>query len=388
MINGLYSKTRICISIKEKSRVLDLIITNNLTYIKLLFDNEKFFIEIYTKYLKQYKEILKTNTIDAHFSEPYGLLAKIYKIKNRCGLIIGIVFILLTIYISSNIVWKINIDGNSKIKNEVIVKELESAGLTLGSFIPGINYDELHNRFLLNSKNIAWISVNIEGNTANVHVREILNEEPIKENTYTNVISKYDGQIVSISIKNGKKVINVGDVVKKGDLLISGVLESQSMGIRYVHAEGEIKAYVNKQIFIKIPYETLKKSYTGKVYTENSYKIFSNIINFSLKYRNSGVLYDKIIKEEDINLFGVNNLPFKRITTKFYEYEMQRVKYTKDEVVDLAFLELRKQMDIQLCGTELISKKINSYFDENYFYIDCSLYCLEDIAQGIEIIVE
>ena len=54
--------------------------------------------------------------------------------------------------------------------------------------------------------------------------------------------------------------------------------------------------------------------------------------------------------------------------------------YTVEEATELAYSELKSQLDIQLCHSELISKNTVVYNDDEYVYIDCYLYCLEDIA--------
>ena len=41
-------------------------------------------------------------------------------------------------------------------------------------------------------------------------------------------------------------------------------------------------------------------------------------------------------------------------------------------------------MDSQLKDAELISKSINHYCDFEYYYIECELYCIENIAEIVE----
>ncbi len=376
--------------IKEDSnKAMNLVLVNSLSYKKArICDDGSLEIIIYTRLENEYKDVFSKNSIDAKFEKSKGIFAKISGYFARYGFIVGALFLLLCVYFSSLFIWRIDIEGNSTINDDEILSILEECGVSLGSFIPNIDYGNVHNEFLLKSKNISWISVNISGNVAKVSVRESKQENEIEPVAFTNVISKYDAQIYLIKLFNGKTVISNGDVVKKGDLLISGVIDSQSQGVRYVHADGIVMGYVNKPILIKIPLKNKEKVYNNKEYTEKSFKIFSKIINFSSKYRNHNAFYDKIETKERVYLFGKIELPIEILTTTYKEYELEPVEFSYSQAIDVAFSELRIEMDSALENAELISKTVETSWDDEHFYICCNLYCLENIAELSEFEVD
>ncbi|MBQ8545842.1 MAG: sporulation protein YqfD [Clostridia bacterium] len=384
----LYSKIEIIVSKKKKVLALDIILKNNLTYVKVLEKDEKTFILIYAKHYNQYKSVFEKYDIEYTTGKEYGLFYHFKKNKHRVGLFIGVFLFVLLSYFSSKLVWRINISGNEKFSDEEIEEILYNAGFSLGEYIPNIDYDELHNKVLLQSNEISWISININGTVANVEVKETLKEDNKDKSQYTNVISKYDGYISSVNVINGEKVVSAGNIVKKGDLLISGVINSQSEGVRFVHAEGDVRAYVNKEILIEIPLVSNEKQYTGKVYEEKKYKLFSKYINFSLKNSNYNDFCDKIEKTEPVSILGFNNLPFKKTTTKYYEYQIKEVTRTKEEAVELAFVELNKELDQALKTAELVSKTVNTYYKNRCVYIECDIYCLETISEEVQFFVD
>lgn len=388
-MNGIYSTVSFVIKKNQIAQALNVILKNSLSYTKAIFlENDDLKIIIHSSNYSAYKKVFFENNIAADFSNEKGLLSYLKLNKHRVGILIGLVFLFTAIMLSSQFVWTINISGNERLTDEEVINELNNAGFFIGSFIPCIDYKDLHNKVLLNSDSISWISVNITGNVANVVIKERLAEKEKEKNKYTNIVAKYDGQIALISVIDGKKQISIGDVVKKGDLLISGILDSQSQGVRYVNAKGEVNAYVNKTIEIKFPYESFEKVLTNNVYIEKSYKIFNKNINFFTKYRNYSDFCDTIEKTEQIKLFNIISLPIYRTTTRYYEYKYQNVSYTKKQAVDLAFKKLRKEMDKELLNAELISKNISTSYDDKCFYINCELYCLEDIASSVEFNVE
>ncbi len=385
---NLLPRIKIFFHKKHTTRVLNSVISNNLKYIGLITNDNEIELEIYSNSLDKYISILKSGNIDYRLSEEYGILSILKKCKYRIGVVIGMALLVAISLFSTRLVWKININGNTKLSNDEIIEIMNESGLHLGTYIPSLDYDELHNKILLCTDKISWISVNIVGSVANVEVKEMQATKPNEGLTYTNIVSKYDGLITSVKIINGEEKIQVGDVVKAGDILISGVLDSQANGVRYVSAKGEVYAEVNKKIIVKVPKKNTENSSIKNVHTEKSIKIFSNIINFSLKHSNCNEFCDKIEKRENIRIFNTFELPISLITTKHYISEAKEITYSNQEMVDIAFVQLKNELDIALLDAELISKTINTYYDGECFCIECDLYCLENIAKEVEFFVE
>ena len=103
-------------------------------------------------------------------------MAVVERYKSRCGVLVGAFFLIISMFTSSKFVWRIDIDGNLHVSDEEITKCLENVGFRLGTFIPSVDYDTLHNEFLLECDDVAWISVNVVGNVAKVLVRERIPE--------------------------------------------------------------------------------------------------------------------------------------------------------------------------------------------------------------------
>ena len=388
MKKGLFSKYLIKISSTDKCRVLSLILSKSLTCKRVSTSKDKtLLLTISAKDKDAFERTFSSNNVNAEFTEIQGYLTPLIGLKSRLGILLGFVLLFSILILSSKVVWKIDIEGNSIASDQEILNELSSAGFTEGTYIPSIDYDKLQNKILLNSKSLSWISINITGNVANVQVKEKSIFSPDTKASYSNIVANRDGYIEEIRVINGKKVVSIGQVVREGEVLISGVIDSQSQGVRYEEAKGEVLAYVNKEISIKIPYESSKKVYTGNKYTCKDYKLFDFYINFSSKYGNLTSFYDKIEKRENISIFGIKSLPVEIIYNTFYEYKFEPVVLSKQEAIDRAFLELRYELDKALKNSELINKTINTSYDESGFYVNCQLYCLEDIAKTQEFYV-
>ena len=385
---NLFSEHKILIQKEEKTKALLVVMENDLKCIETEINSDRnLVLTVRSKDKCAYEILFQKHGINAEFAEIKGVFSSLQGMRKRYGIIFGFIFLLSVMMYSSRVVWKIEINGSDGLGDQEIINQLETAGFSLGTYIPGIDYDELHNKILLNSENISWISINIVGNVATVEVKKKIDCEEKNTPLYTNVVAKYDGYIESIVVQQGKKVVKNGDVVKKGEILISGVINSQAEGVRYEQAMGQVKAYVNKTILIEIPFIYTKKEYTGNKYTETCYKIYNFPINFLSKYGNQTLLYDTIEKKEKLCFLGISSIPIEITTVAYYEYVLKEVRLSVSEAVDLAFAELRRELDAQLNGAELIDKEVKTYYDSEAFYIECMLYCLEDIAMEQEFFV-
>ena len=320
------------------------------------------------------------------FSKLCGLPGYIVRYKNRIHIPILTVLFVCLLLLSQSIIWDIRVYGNENVSSDKIIQLLKNLDFHIGSSARNINLDRLHNQFLLASDNISWISVNIDGVVANVEVREYrdgVTDHPL-DTAPRNIVASADGQIAMITVEAGKKVVEVGQTVKKGELLISGIIDSQSQGARYEHASGCIYAYVNKQINVDIPLNVTEKHYTGGEYKNISLDFFGKTINIFPNSRNLGANCDRIIEKHRLVLFGRFAVPVTIITEKFYEYTEDSRTLTLKEGTELAMAELSASMNELLASAELISKTISTQYEKDTIRVYCTLYCLENIAEPLE----
>ena len=90
---------------------------------------------------------------------------------------------------------------------------------------------------------------------------------------------------------------------------------------------------------------------------------------------------------KDFLLFGTINLPIKLKTTTYKEYTYVEETLSENEAKDLAISKLTEEINISLENSELISKNVKHFIDYSNYYIECDIYCYENIADIVKFYV-
>ena len=239
-----------------------------------------------------------------------GFLHRISPVFSRPVLLVGLVIMfLLCIYIPEHILF-VTVEGNSAIPANQILEAAEECGVRLGVSRRSIRNETLKNQLLSRIPELQWAGINTYGSMAVITVRERQNTPEINElQGYTNIVAERDGVVLSCTITRGTGKISLGQAVKKGDILVSGISD---YGISRVTgpAEGEILATTFREIVAITPDFRWQRTETTPQETRFSIRIGKKRINL---YKCSGILGGSCVKmklEYVLTLPGGLTLPF------------------------------------------------------------------------------
>ncbi len=318
-----------------------------------------------------------------------GLPSLLMRYRRRWGIAAGACIFFLLTWLSGQFVWCVNVDGNRDISDKYIIDMLKSEGFGVGTRIKTVEFDSLHNRFLIDSEGIGWISVNMNGTHANVEVRETVPGDMLEDDDKCyNLVATEDGQIERVAAVEGKPQVKIFDTVQKGELLVSGVVSRDEGGIRLESASGSVFAKVNRSFEVTVPLESERKMMTGNKKVNKTVRFFAFDINL---FRNSGIpydFYDTIVSEKQMILFDEVYLPLWIITSSAEEYENRVCTITEEEARAQATLMYREKLREQMGDSELLSKTTEITCDGKEVVLKCELYCIADIAAAAELHIE
>lgn len=268
-----------------------------------------------------------------------GLPLYINRYKLRKGLIAGIIIICLMFLISSLFVWDVEVNGNIMIPTEDLINCAAANGLHKGSFIKFLNISEIEYKLEEKFPQIAWTSINRSGAKYKIEISETdPKPKETDKSVPCNVAADYDGVIISIEPYDGFEMVKAGDVVKKDDLLVSGIKENEQSGqVLYAHADAKVIAQVERETQFKKSLISTVESETEQTTSKKKLVIFGLKIPLYLKGPPNGA-DEKQSEVKDIEIFGFK-LPFKIETTAY----AQKTSETKENQITQVKRELIKE---------------------------------------------
>ncbi len=317
-----------------------------------------------------------------------GLPAIFSRYRRRYGIAVGILLFAAIIFFSGRVIWDIRVRGNEKLSDEQVISELSACGFSIGDVRRQVDTGALENRVMIYSDDIAWISVNIVGTVAEVEIREREVAEEAESYIASNIVAARDGEIERFEDTRGNIVLNIGDRVREGELIISGLYDSQTQGIRYTCARGRVFARCERDIEVEIPLKYDKKVYTGRVFTEKYLVFFEKEIKF---YGNSGNSYqscDTIDTVEYLNVLSGGDLPVGVRTVKHIEYTYETAERSSAEAVELGDYKLGIEISALSESSVLLRKSTHTELTDTAYIIKCRVECIEDIALTRRIEIE
>ncbi len=357
---------------------------NNVLAGKMKKNSDVFKFEIRCQSSDKVCSLLDKTGIKVYSIKGKGLPFFLNKYKRRYGIIIGSLIFCFSVYISRLFVWQITFSGNDNISDTVIEERLLEAGFGVGTYIPNVDFYDLCNTFLQNSDDISFVSVNMEGTTAHIELRERKVKDEDGNYTASNIVAKYSGQIDSMTIYSGNAVVENMSVVKDGDLLVSGFLE-KPFGFETVRSRGSVYAYVTRTFEIDIPFEKQVKEYTGTVHRAMNISFFGKSFKVYSELEKSKGDYDTVKDAERVVLFGKIKLPIIIDETANREYVMKTVTLDEEEARHEAEKEMTKLLLKELSDSEVLERRTEVEITDRSYRLICEVYCLTDIALEKEI---
>lgn len=177
-----------------------------------------------------------------------GIPFLLNRYKKRKIFAIFLILILVSIFISSKYIWSVDILVKDNLKLENIEEDIENLGISIGVKKDKIDTDKVINELRLKRDDIAWVGIDIEGTNIKINIVKA-DEAPniINNSDYCNIVASKSGVIQKVVAQNGTAIVNIGDTVQKGDVLIAGYMEGKYTDTRYVHSLGEVEAIVSYQ---------------------------------------------------------------------------------------------------------------------------------------------
>lgn len=292
----------------------------------------------------------------------------VLKFYRKRHFIAAIMLSILLMFILSNFCFAVNIIHSDKNIRTLIEDELYDHGIR--PFMPKKSFkriQEIKNHIKSTYPNdIEWLEIIDDGMKYTVRVEERILTSIPDDKDFCNVISKKDATINSITSSKGQNVVGTNDLVKKGDVLISGEIKFNEETKSHTCANGTVYGNTWYQVAVSIPLEHTVSNYTGK-------KKNNLAIEVGTKYTRIFKVHFDEFEAEKKALFKFGSFAIYKETIK--EITKTKEKYTKEQALEEAKKEGQKKLKTNLGEDATIldekvlqSEDYNSIISIEFFY--------------------
>jgi similar to stage IV sporulation protein len=346
-------------------------------------DKEKYKFNISVKNYKKLKPIFRKTRLLPKIDKKHGLPFFLYINRKRKGFFIGIIMCMILVYIMSLYIWDISIQGGSKYTPEALLKFLAKNEIKAGIKKKHIDGNKIEEGIRLAYKDIGWVSVEVKGTRLIIKITETNMPAPIEEATApSHMVATKDVVIKEIITRTGTPMVKPGDVVKKGDIMVSGILEVKDdfdgiLERKPVIASADIVASSYYDYYDSFPLNHTVRIYTDR--NKNGYYITllgRKLILYNPRY--SYTMYDIIVNEKTMHITDSFYLPFQYGRVNIREYIEQKDKYTEDQAREIAKDRVKRYFDsLSENGVNILKNNIKINISNNICIAQGRIYVEE-----------
>lgn len=320
---------------------------------------------------KKLKKIHRSNKFNIKVKKQTGIPFIAKRIYTYRGMIICAIISLIILMSTSQFVTDVYITAPEGIDKTALKKELYIQGVKPGVYKKSIDRKIVRDNIMGKFNQIAYVSINIKGTNIFVNITKKDESQNSEENSnYCNIIATKDGIIEKVVPRSGEAVVEEGDIVKKGDVLVNGA-KTTALPEVWATTFYEAKKSSNYIDVKNQRTDNKKKVYTISFY-DKKYKILRNI-----KYKD----YEIENKTYELKL-GDYTFPIKLTVSTFYEVRKVEnkidVKKVKEELSRAALKELDYTIPV---SARIVDSKDKYNVNKSMVEYIVTVTTSEDIAQ-------
>ena len=343
--------------------------------------------------LKRFRELAQRAGCEVEREASRGLPDFLGRFRTRYAFLVGLVLALCAVSVLSRFVLTVQVSGNEEVPSAVILSQLRQLGVRPGVYGPGLNRRQLAQELLVRLDGLSWAALNLYGTRLEVVVREPIKvPERVDESGYFDIVAEADGIITHIEPELGDALVKDGDVVAKGDVLISGNVAMEpplysDAPTRYyqTHARGRVWARTWRLLTAAIPVEATVKDYTGAEKSVWSLNFLGQRVKIFGNTSISWPMYDKITTVRQAALPGGEALPLSLNRETVREYQPRTVEVDQSAARTLLEEQLLKRLEA-LVGEdgEVESTQFAARVSGGRLEVTLTAQCLEEIGKERE----
>jgi similar to stage IV sporulation protein len=382
----------LCLKGENYEKVINMALARGIYIWDIKRKNNLIYLKVRTSGYEAFKRIADENNYEIELLKRQGMPFWKTVIKRRIGLLGGGVIFIAALYLMSSFVWLVQVSGNKKVDENRILTTAAIHGIYPGAAKWNFSRIEVEEAMLRDISELTYIQCDIRGVKVNIKVVEkVLPDDEITGPCH--IVAAHDGVVEEVLVLEGQANVKSGNVVAKGDILISGIVfppvlyemaeKPVPTGQPYqVRARGKVMARTWYEGYGECSLISEKKVFTEKEL--NKLYLITPWKKVLLKGwgDNKFILYEESGKEQvwhsPVGNWGLSSLRIK-------EQQINTTKYSEKEAVEIArekaLQSLRQKMDASLKVSDSHFIVLSSPSD-SIVRIKVSVESIQDISQA------
>jgi len=375
---------------KRQEKVINMALSRGIYLWNVKKDRDSISFKIRSSGYEALKNLVDENHYNMEVLDKKGLPFMKSTIQRRLGFLSGALIFVLALYIMSSFIWFIDVSGNEEIDKSKILITASKYGVYKGAAKWNFSRSEVEEAMLRDMSELSYIKLDIRGVKADIQVVEkILPRDEISGPCH--IVAQKDGIVKEILVLDGQANVKEGDVVARGDVLISGIVFPEPSPYNFedveqecipyvVRARGVVKAQVWYEGYGECNLHEENRVFTDKekrtVYIKSPWYDFrlygdaKNGFKMSEQTESRKVLYTPVGE-------------FELLTVSDKEQKIEITEYTEKEAARIAREKALKTLQDKIAESQVISDtkiEVLSAPSESILRIKVGVETIENIA--------
>lgn len=373
-------------------RFLNLCSNHNILIWNLASRGEFYEFNISIAGYRKLKPLLKKTRTKIIILKRIGVPFFLFRYRKRKVFFAGIFLSLGVLIYFTTFVWLIDINGNSLITDDAILKFLEEKHVSFGSRKKDIDCTALEEALRTTYDDIIWASVRLSGTKMTIDIQENLitkkerDEEAVKPEGAYNIVAEKEALVTSIITRNGTPMVKSGSHVQAGDVLVSSQLDiyndsNEIVDYVYVTADADIMASTQYTYQDAFPMEYNQKVRVGEGKSCYSLSLFSYQFDLPSAVQKKEP-YLSYTESRQVAIAKDYYIPVILEKTTYYDCDYKKVTLSKSDAEKKAEENISQFLKkLEEKGIQITDKNVMIEFEDNECHVSAVITAIEKVGR-------
>jgi similar to stage IV sporulation protein len=211
------------------------------------------------------RPLLKETGSRFRIRSKHGLPFMVAKLLKRKFFAAGMLMFIAGIYLLASIVWQVRVEGNDSISVQTVLQAARQVGIYQLQWKGKLkDQEQLAMELQTALPGTSWVGVEVRGTHVVIKIVEARTPDQKPLASPRHMVATKNALVTSIFAEKGKPLVKTNSYVRKGDILISGIIGDEQNQMTVV-ASGKVKGLVWYMPKVEVPLTQTYKVYTGEV---------------------------------------------------------------------------------------------------------------------------